>query len=263
MNTEKVDDEDINSAIEKTLTKTAIYVMNKETKVVSSKATDYEVQSTEKVVGERYELLVENLQSEDGFGYSGPMTLAFAEGTITDLTGNRSSAKTITIGIDDPTNHPEHNTEVVVDVVNPIWIGPHDVNIINRTTDKVSITILGKDKYYQSDVFATDLADGTIETATLNKIKVYVDNTEQTGISKSLTAITDSTELQTLATNAGLTDVKVGYILTLGNFGTQQTDLSGITKIVIDSGTMVDASGNISSEATIFVGNEEKKQMNH
>ena len=258
--TVKIVEDEVNSTVNvtKTLTLTNIFVMNKQTKEITTKAANYTLTSTEQKVGERYELLVEGLQTEDGKGYSGPMTLAFTAGTITDLSNNLSDPKTITIGIDDPTNpeHPDHDEEVNVDVVNPKWVGPHDVNIIDRTADTVSITILGNDKYYASDVFGTDLEDGTMTPATLNKIKVYVDNTLQSSISKSMVAITDETQLQTLATNAGLTDVKVGYILTLGNFGDEPDDISGKTKIVIDAGTITDESENINTATTIFVGNE-------
>jgi len=95
-------DVDANTAITKALSKTAIFVMNKETKEITSKAIDYEIPDTEQKVGERYELVIRGLESSNGVGYSGPMTLAFPAGTITDKSGNTNPAKTITIGIEEP-----------------------------------------------------------------------------------------------------------------------------------------------------------------
>ena len=215
----------------------------------------YTVNGTPTKIGERYQLVVTNLETENGIGYSGAMTMSFPAGVITDQSNNSSLAKTITVGIDDPENHEEHQDAKIVDVVNPLWTGPHNVNSIDRTNKTVDVKILGSDKYYATDVFAEAIANGTIN-ATLSKIKVYVDDVEQTSITKTLTQITDNTELQTLAQTADLQsanieDVKVGYTLTLGNF----ENISGVTKIVIEPGTITDQSGNVNIETTIPVGN--------
>ena len=215
----------------------------------------YTVNGTPTKIGERYQLVVTNLETENGIGYSGAMTMSFPAGVITDQSNNSSLAKTITVGIDDPENHEEHQDAKIVDVVNPLWTGPHNVNSIDRTNKTVDVKILGSDKYYATDVFAEAIANGTIN-ATLSKIKVYVDDVEQTSITKTLTQITDNTQLQTLAQTADLQsanieDVKVGYTLTLGNF----ENISGVTKIVIEPGTITDQSGNVNIETTIPVGN--------
>ena len=143
------------------------------------------------------------------------------------------------------------NESTIVDVVDPIWTGPHDINTINRGNDTVDITILGSDKYYKTDVFAEAIANGTINTVLNNNIKVYVDDVEATTVTKSITPITDSTTLQTLATNAGLDGATVGYKLTLSTFG----ELNGVTKIVISADTLEDQSGNKNEPTTILVGN--------
>ena len=209
-------------------------------------------------IGERYELIVNGLETENGTGYSGPMTIAFpagelnSDGTIkkgiVDYSGNLSLAKTITIGVDDPENHEEHKDPVIVDVVNPVWnYGTSSINRIRNgaTADTVDVTIIGSDKYYKTNTLTTD------------KIKVYVDDKLETSITKNLTQITDINTLKQLATKQGLADVNnqkfVGYKLTLGNFG----KINGVTKVVIEEGTIEDESGNKNIETTIPVGNSE------
>ena len=209
-------------------------------------------------IGERYELKLDGLETQNGEGYSGNVTLAFpagalnANGTlkngIVDNSGNLNSAKTITIGIDDPATHPEHKDPVVVDVVNPLW--SYGTSTINRVrngaeADTVDVTIIGSDKYYSTNTLTTD------------KIKVYVDDQLESSITKNLEEITDKTILKQLATKQGLADVDnlkfVGYKLTLGNFG----KINGVTKVVIDAGTIEDESGNKNIETPIPVGNPE------
>ena len=209
-------------------------------------------------IGERYELKLDGLETQNGEGYSGNVTLAFpagalnANGTlkngIVDNSGNLNSAKTITIGIDDPATHPEHKDPVVVDVVNPLW--SYGTSAIKRVrngaeADTVDVTIIGSDKYYSTNTLTTD------------KIKVYVDDQLESSITKNLEEITDKTILKQLATQQGLADVDnlkfVGYKLTLGNFG----KINGVTKVVIDAGTIADESGNKNIETPIPVGNPE------
>ena len=62
------------------------------------------INGTEKKVGEKYQLVVSNLDQGNGGDYSGIMTLVFPAGIATDLSNNSSLAKTITIGVDDPSN---------------------------------------------------------------------------------------------------------------------------------------------------------------
>ena len=107
--TVKVDnDANANTAVNKTLTKTGIFVMNKQTKVITLQAADYVItdSTVEQKTGERYQLVITNLQQDpnDSFLYSGVLTLGFPEGVITDLSGNANSATTITIGVDEPEN---------------------------------------------------------------------------------------------------------------------------------------------------------------
>ena len=210
----------------------------------------YTVDGVEKKVGERYQLLVEGLESENGEGYSGPMSLSFPAGIITDTSGNQNDAKTITLGIDEPQNpdHPEHDEPIIVDVVNPLW--EYLTSSIDRENETVTVTILGTDKYYQENTLTTD------------KIHVYLTDSETpdeevTTISKNLVQVDPASqeyaELLTQAQAKGLDNIGVIYKLTLGDYG----ELSGATKVVLDAETITDTSGNFNIETEIPVGNPE------
>ena len=139
------------------------------------------VNGVKQKIGERYELKLEGLETKNGEGYSGTVTLAFPEGLITDQSNNKNLPTTITIGVDDPSNHPTHTDPVVVDVVNPLWsYGTSSINRIRNgaTADTVDVTIIGSDKYYKTNTLTTD------------KIKVYVDDKLESTITKKLTQIT-------------------------------------------------------------------------
>ena len=60
------------------------------------------VNGTSKKVGEKYQLIVSDLDQGNGGDYSGIMTLGFPKGAVTDSSDNQSIAKTITIGVDEP-----------------------------------------------------------------------------------------------------------------------------------------------------------------
>ena len=210
----------------------------------------YTVDGVEKKVGERYQLLVEGLESENGEGYSGPMSLSFPAGIITDTSGNQNDAKTITLGVDEPENpdHPDHDEPIIVDMVNPLW--EYLTSSIDRENETVTVTILGTDKYYQENTLNTD------------KIHVYLTdsetpNEEVTTISKNLVQVDPAsqeyTDLLTQAQGKGLDNVGVIYKLTLGDYG----ELSGATKVVLDAETITDISGNTNIETEIPVGNPE------
>ncbi len=208
----------------------------------------YTVDGVEKKVGERYQLLVEGLETENGEGYSGPMSLSFPAGIVTDTSGNQNSAKTITLGIDEPENpeHPDHDEPIIVDVVNPVW--KYLTSSIDRENETVTVTILGTDKYYRDD------------TLTENAIKVYLTdsetpNEEVTTISKTLTEVdktsTEYADILAQAQEKGIGDIGVAYKLVLGDYG----ELSGATKVVLSAGTITDISGNTNIETEIPVGN--------
>ena len=72
------------------------------TKLSDITATVNGVENTK--VGEKYQLVVSNLDQGQGGDYSGIMTLAFPADIATDLSNNSNIAKTITIGVDEPSS---------------------------------------------------------------------------------------------------------------------------------------------------------------
>ena len=67
-------------------------------------------------IGTKYTLVIKNLPRTTGApynDYSGPVSITIPANKIADLSGNKNLAKTITIGIDDPENDPNHNTEQI------------------------------------------------------------------------------------------------------------------------------------------------------
>ena len=136
-----------NSAITKTLTK----------------VEDIYYGTDNRKVGEKYKLVIEGLDKGDGITYSGPMTLAFVAGVAKDTSNNTSTAKTITIGIDDPSTGDGHNSSVVVDVVDPIW----KVENLTATT----VDLIATDKYLSTYPSATELK---------NQIQVKIGETNVT-----------------------------------------------------------------------------------
>ena len=180
-------------------------------------------------VGERYELVVSNLDQGDGGDYSGIMTLAFTPGIATDTSGNTSIAKTITIGIDDPSNNNENSDGTIVDVVDPIW---KLENIkIDKTNKKVTADLIATDKY---------LIGLESSTLTTDDIIITVDGDENTAITKTLSEPTFYENTKTC-----LKEIK--YTLTLDNWvesakqaGKSFLEYSGSTTIKIKEGTVTD-----------------------
>ena len=206
------------------------------------------INGTSKKTGERYRLVITNLDQGEGNDYSGIMTLAFPAGIVTDTSSNGNVAKTITIGIDDPTTGDGDDTGVIVDVVDPIW-KVENINI-DKTNKKVTADLIATDKYL------TGVENSTLTT---NDITVSVDDdvNANTVITKSLTEPTFSTNATT-----GMKEIK--YTLTLDNFeqATKQTgksflEYSGTVKITVAAGTVRDdasgvADGNGVSPSTLF-----------
>ena len=100
------------------------------------------------------------LEGEQYAHYSGPISLVFNEGVVTDTSGNRNPEKTITVQQDG-----DENSNLIVDVVNPLWTMENLV--IDYTNKFVTLDICGTDKYYKSDNLTED--------GTLNKVGVYLD----------------------------------------------------------------------------------------
>ena len=196
------------------------------------------VNGTSKKVGEKYQLVISNLDQGDGGSYSGVMTLAFPENIVTDTDTNGNLAKTITIGIDDPTTGDGHDTGIIVDVVDPVW-KVENINI-DKTNKKVTADLIATDKYL------TGVENSTLATSDIT-VSVDGDANANTVIAKSLSTPTFSTNETT-----GLKEIK--YTLTLNNFEevTKQTgksflEYSGTVKITVAAGTITDdTSGELS-----------------
>ena len=202
-------------------------------------------------IGETYRLVVSGFEQasiENGKykEYSGPVSIAFPAGIVSDKSGNTNTAKTITVGIDEP---DQTGDAEIVDVVDPMWrMGRFHMN---KLTGEVTVDLYGTDKYYESHTFNK------------NKIKVIIDGeeiTSTTNVIKQLSAPTVLTE-----TRDGVTvQYGVMYTLRLRNFietdsefetsGRIYREYSGNVELQIDAGTLVDASGNENEQTTIKLG---------
>ena len=198
-----------------------------------------------KKVGERYTLVLTNLDQGGGGDYSGIVKLAFAEGTVTDTTGNKSVAKTLTVGIDDPTTGDGHTSGQIVDVVSPVW-KTQNINI-DKTNKKVTVDLIATDKYL------TGTSNSTLTTSDIS-LTVDGDTNANTAITKTLSAATFSTNSST-----GLKEIK--YTLTLSNWeqaskqsGKTFLEYSGTTKITIAAGVVTDQYTNTNKAQAFTLG---------
>ena len=199
----------VNVDVTKTLAlKTIATDVTDETTGITYK-TDGSIYYNGKMVGQRYELVLEGLEQLDenglpnGYTYSGPMSIALPSGTlngdgtlkvgIIDNSGNLNSSKTITVGIDETDGNmdtDEDGSQQVVDVVDPIWeVGEPTTN---EEAKAATIKLTAKDKYFKQS------------TLTRDKIKIYVNGVESTGVVKNLSDPTTTSD-------------GVEYTLTLSN----------------------------------------------
>ena len=203
------------------------------------------INGKEKKVGEKYTLTLTNLDKYEGGDYSGIVKLSFAEGTITDRSGNGSIAKTITIGVDDPSTGDGHDSGVIVDVVSPVW---KKQNVkIDKINKEVTLDLIATDKY---------LTGTSNSNLTVNDITLYVDDdiSANTAIKKTL-----STPVFTTNETTGLKEIK--YTLTLSNWeeaekqdGKNFLEYSGTAEMTIRSETIIDDYTNKSMEYTFTLG---------
>ena len=201
--------------------------------------------TTETKIGEKYQLVIENLDQGLGEDYSGIMKLDFPEDWAIDKSLNGNVAKTITIGIDDPTNDPEHNSGVIVDVVSPAW-STNSISI-NKTSQEVTVQLIAKDKY------GIDSKECTLTKDNIT-LKINGDDSANTAITKTLTGGTLSTDKK-----------QITYTLKLSGWGTASTALqkqtgnsweeySGTTEITINAGVITDTNSNKSQQKTLSLG---------
>ena len=272
--TVKVANTEVNTTVNitKRLSKVNDVIINTTTNETSYKEVGYTLQENEKKVGERYELVIEGLEILDenglsnGYTYSGPMSLSFNSGIITDLSSNQNAATTITIGVDEIDGNP--NTSIdsngeKVDVVDPIWI-LGDVSL-----DTGTIKLIAKDKYFN---------DCTINN---NSIKVYTNGVESPTIRKDIESVSATEIYETVDGVRALVGkeytLKISNITSIdgGSSGTYvpfvpsnleedslnnaagfkyKKDNGGNITIKIAEATINDKSGNTSREQTMEVG---------
>ena len=227
-------------------------------KAITKKLT-LESQTTETISGQSrvtvqtYKLVIGNLEQKgqgglsDGYTYSGILTLGFPEGTITDTSGHKSPATTITIGKNEPGGT---GTGKPVDVVDPVW----SVASTNADTGVVKLRV--KDKYLTKATSKFNLAK--------ESIKIIVNGVESTAIVKTLdgpTTITDGKEYEYTLTLSNIAPSGGGYTeftpieTIVGGKAKYRNDNGGSITIRIPAGAVTDANGNKTKQQDLNVGN--------
>lgn len=161
-------------------------------------------------------------------GRSGYVTLIIPKDKIVDIFGNKNDAKTITVGINEPTGNGNNQ---IVDVINPIWTAS------NMTFDsqqgKITFKLIGTDKYFKES------------TLTSNKIKTFIGKDEITGtIDMNIAKTSDLTEKR----DGVNTVYGIEYLVTISNV---KSLYEGNLKLIINSATLADLYGNFSKETEI------------
>ena len=225
------------------------------TKVEDITGTVEGVENTK--IGERYQLVITGLDQEDadgngdGYHYSGYMTLSFAAGTVTDKSGNTSSAKSISIGKDDPGG--QDGDEEIVDVVDPVW----SVEEINTNEEYVKLHV--KDKYLNKDQSVLNLTE--------DAITIVVNGQPSTAIATILAGpieIVPNEEYEYIVTLENVTPPDAGYVEftpvepIVGGTAKYKEDNGGYIKLEIAAGVVVDQYGNETNKQTLEVGNLDK-----
>ena len=203
-------------------------------------------------IGETYRLVISGLEqasiAEDGKykEYSGPMSIVFPAGIVSDKSENTNDAKNITIGINEP---DQTGDAEIVDVVDPVW-EVRNLNI-DKQKNQITVDLYGTDKYF------------TENTLDVSKIKVFVDGEEITSATNALKELSTATPL-TETRDGATVQYGVKYTLTLSNWietdsqfeasGRIYREYSGETEIQIEAGTLVDESGNENIETTLDLG---------
>ena len=186
-----------------------------------------------KKIGERYTLVISNLENATGTDYSGFINVVFDTGIASDKTGNISNKKTITIGVDEPDSEQEEG--VIVDVVDPVWekvgsVSSFETQVDGTIKSTATITVKGRDKYLS-------FTEQNITLLKPEHIKVYVNNIEtQVGVS-----VTEN--------SSNRTGDSVEYAITLTEFSADANQVS----IEILPGALKDSYGNTNKLSEKFI----------
>ena len=215
--------------------------------------TTEEISGQNRVTVQTYKLVIGNLEQKgqgglsDGYTYSGILTLGFPEGTITDTSGHKSPATTITIGKNEPGGT---GTGKPVDVVDPVW------SVVSTNTDTGVVKLRVKDKYLTKSTSKFNLVK--------DSIKIIVNGVESTAIVKTLegpTTITDGQEYEYTLTLSNIAPSGGGYTeftpleTIVGGTAKYRNDNGGSITIRIPAGAVTDANGNKTKQQDLNVGN--------
>ena len=171
----------------------------------------------------------------------------YPEGTATDKSGNKSPAKTITIGKNEPGGTGNGK---VVDVVDPVW----EVSSVNIDTGVIKLKV--KDKYLTkaSSTFAL----------TKDSIKIIVNNKVSTAIVKTLSSpveVKANEEYEYTLTLTNIAPSDAGYTEftpknpIVGGTAKYKNENGGNISLRIDAGVVKDANGNSTKQQDLYIGN--------
>ena len=164
-------------------------------------------------------------------GRSGYVTLTIPKDKIVDIFGNKNDAKTITVGINEPTGNGNNQ---IVDVIKPIWTASNMT--FDNQQGKITFKLIGTDKYFKES------------TLTSNKIKTFIGKDEITGtIDMNIAKTSDLTEKRDEVN----TVYGIEYLVTISNV---KSLYEGNLKLIINSATLEDLYGNFSKETEIVLG---------
>ena len=248
--------------ITKTLTKTHDIIMASDGTVSYkeyTQGTEYELQEGESRIGEKYHLLVEGLEQRDangfsnGYTYSGPMSIVFDAGKVSDNSDNSNDATTITIGVDetdgDATDEGEAGSSQIVDVVDPIIF--YSYSSIDRFGDTVSVTLRAEDKYLTSEKLV-ELQNNVIVKVVKPNGEIVKDRIVTKAEDGTITSSEDNPDstITKVISRTTKQDQYMIFQVILSDFGEDE----GVTSLIIPQDVIFDTSGNGNKETEILIG---------
>ena len=193
---------------------------------------------TEVKIGEKYRFVISGFEKasiDNGKykEYSGPVSIVFPAGMVSDKSGNTNVQKNITVGIDEPDGTGD---EEIVDFVKPeIEKIDSSVNVKEKTA---TLKFVVTDKYL------------TNSTLTTSNIQVLVNGSINTTIGKQL-ASTVLNEQRVVDGVNSTAQYGTEYTLTLSGIDTTVNQI----KVRIPAGVLIDTSGNGNKEANFIIFN--------
>lgn len=214
----------------------AIYGIEANESVLTSKITNKSLEKivdNTKVTGYRYTLELTGFDQKQGINYSGPVRITFKEDIIKDKSNNKNIATTISID----ENVGEGESDIIVDVVSPIWsISNIDTNPAQKA---ITFTLTGSDKYLglkqkgQSKITANDITAWIDKKDKTEQEQIHpivnigngVESASGNEISYPVTMIFDKDNIEQLVT------IKIAPNTLQDNYGNQNVEKS-INQIV-------------------------------